>query len=287
MIAYVTRWFVFGLALITAGVVLFYLTLQRSEFPEDCQRAFNASEAGDRDLAIDYFTSCISGGDLSAENLAVSHNDRGLAYYDKGDHDRAIQDYTEAIRLNPVLSVAHSNRGNTYSDKGDYDEAIRNYDEAIRINPDYDLAYNNRGWAYHQRGDYDQAIRDYNEAIRINPEDANAYNNRGLAYAEKSDFDRAIEDYDEAIQLNPNFADAYNNRCWDNAQMRRAVDALPDCDKALNLLPDEPAFLESRALVYWLLEDHNKARRDLERAHQINSSFPAWEARFLEFEEMF
>ncbi len=151
--AYVTRWFVFGLALITAGAALFYLTLQRSEFPEDCQRAFNASEAGDQDLAIDYFTSCISGGDLSAENLAISHNDRGLAYYDTSDYDRAIQDYTEAIRLNSDLSLAYYNRGLAYAEKGDYDQAIQDFDEVIRLDPKDADAFINRGIAHADKGD--------------------------------------------------------------------------------------------------------------------------------------
>ncbi len=53
------------------------------------------------------------------------------------------------------------------------------------------------------------------------------------------------------------------------------------------LLPDQPEILDSRALVYWLLDDKDKARRDLERAHQLDPSGPTWEERFREFEEMF
>ena len=47
---------------------------------------------------------------------AVSYNNRGVAYFHKGDLDRAIADYGEAIRLDPKLAAAYNNRGNAYKD---------------------------------------------------------------------------------------------------------------------------------------------------------------------------
>ena len=32
---------------------------------------------------------------------AKAYNNRGISYEDKGDHDKAIADFTEAIRLDP------------------------------------------------------------------------------------------------------------------------------------------------------------------------------------------
>ncbi len=69
--------------------------------------------------------------------------------------------------------------------------------------------------------------------------------------------------------------------------MHRAELALEDCDEALRVLPDQPEILDSRALAYWLLDDKDKARQDLERAHQLDPSSPTWEERIREFEEMF
>lgn len=52
-------------------------------------------------------------------------------------------------------------------------------------------------------------------------------------------------------------------------------------------LPDGPATLGSRALAYWLLDEHDKARSELERARQFDPPIPDWEERFREFEKMF
>jgi tetratricopeptide (TPR) repeat protein len=67
----------------------------------------------------------------------------------------------------------------------------------------------------------------------------------------------------------------------------RPRDALRDCNESLRRKPDKPAILDSRALAYWLLDDQDSARQDLDRAHQIDPSFPSWQDRFHEFEGMF
>ena len=44
-------------------------------------------------------------------------------------------DYTEAVRLNPKDATAYRNRGVSYEKKGDYDKSISDYSEAIRVHP--------------------------------------------------------------------------------------------------------------------------------------------------------
>ena len=51
-------------------------------------------------------------------------------------------------------------RESLIADKGDYDRAIADFDQAIQLKPDYADAYYNRGIAYHDKGDYDRAIAD-------------------------------------------------------------------------------------------------------------------------------
>ena len=98
------------------------------------------------------------------------------AYRDKGDNDRAIADYNEAIRLDPKDATAYNNRGYRLSaNKGDNDRAIADYDEAIRLDPKYAMAFLGRGIAYRAKGDLDRAIADYSEAIRLDPKFARAF----------------------------------------------------------------------------------------------------------------
>jgi tetratricopeptide (TPR) repeat protein len=141
---------------------------------------------------------------------------RAAAYDEKSDWDRAIDDYTQAIRLDPNDKYAYNRRGRTYGNKGNYNNAIDDYTQAIRLDPNFASAYNNRGNTYYATSDYDSAIADYTQAIRLDPNVAVYYSNRGLAYDEKGDYDSAIADYSQAIRLDPNNADYYNYRVTGN-----------------------------------------------------------------------
>ena len=65
---------------------------------------------------------------------------RGEAYCNKGEFDRAIADYDEAVRLDPTLAFAYSTRGEAYRMKGDYERAVSNLTESLRLRPGYEWA---------------------------------------------------------------------------------------------------------------------------------------------------
>ena len=153
-----------------------------------------------------------SGKSLDQKKIADAHYNCGNAYFMQGDFDRAIQDYSETIKLNPHFADAYNNRGNAYSDKGDFDQAIQDYSKAIELKPDLAEAYYNRGVAYGIKSEFDRAIQDFDKAIKLKSDFAEAYNIRGMAYSNKRNFDQAIQDFDKAIELNPDLAGAYFNR---------------------------------------------------------------------------
>ena len=69
---------------------------------------------------------------------------------------------------------------------------MQNFEQAIKLNPSYAAAYYNRGTAYALKHDYDRAIADFDQAIKLKPGNAAALYDRALAYGAKGDLDRAI-----------------------------------------------------------------------------------------------
>ncbi len=61
---------------------------------------------------------------------------RGVAYMHKGDHDQAIVDTTQAIRLNPDYAKAYHNRGKVYELKGSKDKAAADFAKAKQLGDD-------------------------------------------------------------------------------------------------------------------------------------------------------
>ena len=83
-----------------------------------------------------------------------------------------------------------------------YDRAIQDFDQAIRINPNFAHAYNGRGLAYSlARAEYDRAIQDVYQAIRINTNLSAAFLLRSLAKRAKGDSVGAAADLAKSKQL--------------------------------------------------------------------------------------
>ncbi len=93
------------------------------------------------------------------------------------------------------------NRGNAYAGKGEYDKAIAEYTEAIRLDPTLAQAYYNRGFAYLNKGDYDKAIAEFTEAIRLHPQNPSFYLSRAKVYRALGDDVKAAEDEGRAREL--------------------------------------------------------------------------------------
>src|SRR6266852_4422606 len=137
-----------------------------------------------------------------------------------------------------VEAVEAFGLGRTHLEKADYNRAIQDFSQAIRLQPTSDL-FANRGLAYFNRGNYDQAIQDYSQAIRLSSHDAELFNDRGVAYSSKGDYDRAIQDYDQAVRLSPNYPAALNNRGWAYSQKGERERAIADYLTALSLKPED------------------------------------------------
>jgi len=128
---------------------------------------------------------------------------------DENYNDRTIANASEVIRVwismaNAPLADMFCQRGNAYSIKGQHDRAIADYSEATRANPSYHLAFTSRGLVYaRHKQDYNRAIADFDEAIRRQPRNAYALTCRGLAYKAKGASDLASADLEAAEGINP------------------------------------------------------------------------------------
>jgi tetratricopeptide (TPR) repeat protein len=269
--------------ILSAGLAVFISPI-RAQTNKDLDGCYRESNP---DLAINYCTRAIDSGQLPASNLAIAFTNRGNAYNYKGEYDRAIQDFDQAIRLHPNDAYAFNGRGNAYNDKGDYDTAIQDFDEAIRLIPYYGYAFNGRGNAYNDKREHDRAIQDYDQAIRLNPNLVYAFNGRGNAYNSNGKYDRAIQDFDQAIRLNPNYAYAFNGRgnaYNDKSDYDRAIQ---DYDQAVRLNPNYADAFFNRGNAYNSKGDYDRAIQDYDQAVRLNpnSAYAFFNRGFTRFEQ--
>ena len=181
--------------------------------------------------AIESFTEAIR----LQPGLVNAYYNRGIAKAKLGQWEAAIADYDGAIRLQPGFADAYSNRGIAKAKLGRWESGIADHDKAISLQPGLASAYNNRGNAKAGLGQLEAAIADHDEAIRLQPGLASAYNNRGNAKADLGQLEAAIADHDEAIRLQPGFADAYSNRGIAKAKLGRNAEAELDREQGARL----------------------------------------------------
>jgi tetratricopeptide (TPR) repeat protein len=217
-------------------------------------------------------TRLISKGRMS--NASITYGNRGMGYQAKGEQDRAIEDFTESIRLSPKASFPYWRRGRSYINKREHDRAIKDLSEAIRLEPGKSIYYNDRAVAHGGNGDRLSAIADYDEAIRIEPKDAN-YRNRDFEYCEKGDYARAIADYDEAIRRGPREAINFRGRASCYRKMGEHERALADNEEAIRLDPKAASSYVGRGLAHLADGDIDRAIADYDEAIRINPKFGA------------
>jgi|CZKI01.1.fsa_nt_gi tetratricopeptide (TPR) repeat protein len=143
----------------------------------------------------------------------LAHNNLGMIYEHRGDPEKAISQYEEALRQKGDYAGAHSNLGAILSRMpGRSNEAIAHLQEALRLQPNFAAAHNNLGIVWHNTpGRLNDAVAEFKETLRINPDLAEAHNNLANALRKADLMDDAITEYKEAIRLMPGYADFHFN----------------------------------------------------------------------------
>ncbi|MBD2777451.1 serine protease [Iningainema tapete] len=212
---------------------------------------------------------------IALSSRAAYYNNRGFFYKEQKKWELALDDYNQALRLNPKYILAYNNRGNLYVDQKKWDLALADFNQAIQFNPQDPLAYAyyNRGRLYHNLEKWELALADYNQAIQINPKYADTYNNRGNLYHNHKKWELALSDYNKAIQFNPKLALAYNNRGVLYRSQKKWELALSDYNKAIQFNPKLALAYNNRGMLYKDKQKWELALSDYNKAIQFNPQY--------------
>jgi tetratricopeptide (TPR) repeat protein len=166
---------------------------------DTCLRGAELAKNNEYRQAIEQYTICLNGKELSDVVRAGVLVDRGNAYSKTGDPDRAIADFTQAIKVDPVSAVAYNNRANALRNKKRFAEALEDFSKALELSPMNTMVYNNRANTYKSLGKYDKAAADLDKAIELNPSNAVSYYNRACLESVRKNTASACDWLDKAI----------------------------------------------------------------------------------------
>ncbi|MEW6290078.1 MAG: tetratricopeptide repeat protein [Thermodesulfobacteriota bacterium] len=90
---------------------------------------------------------------------------RGVAFLKSADYDRAIDDFSAVIALDPDNERGYYYRGIALIDKRDYEHALEDLDHAIALNQERGTAFLARGLAKSELGCEEDAAVDFKAAV--------------------------------------------------------------------------------------------------------------------------
>lgn len=133
----------------------------------------------------------------------VEHFTRGVLASERGQVDRAIEEFQMAVRQNPDMADAHYNLGLILGERGRWEEAINALGKAAELRPKDADPHLAMGVIAGQIGDDDRAIHEFIEAIKLRPDLAEAHFRLGVIYQKRKLDDMAAGQYRATIQADP------------------------------------------------------------------------------------
>lgn len=136
-------------------------------------------------------------------DLAEAHVTLGVIYLNGGRRDLARSELKRAQELDARLPEVHYGLAQLYRAEGRIEDQDKAIQTAIDLAPESWLFRNWRGLDYRDRGKTAEALKELEAADRILPENPLVKNNIGVTYLQAREFAKAVAAFEESNRLAP------------------------------------------------------------------------------------
>lgn len=129
----------------------------------------------------------------------------GVGYIRNQEYQRAKDNLSRAIKLDPSSAHAHTMLGYVFQLEGENEAAEQYFRKAIRLDSDYALARNNFGAFLFEHKRFEEAAAQLRKASedRIYAKRSQVFENLGMCYKELDREKDAEDAFTRSVQLNP------------------------------------------------------------------------------------
>ncbi|MBI1810606.1 MAG: tetratricopeptide repeat protein [Nitrospirae bacterium] len=139
-----------------------------------------------------------------APNNARAYNNLGVELKNKGEFDKAIEQFEKSLKADKNYTSVFFNLGDVQYRLGNYEDAVVYLKKALTLKLNQQLhldVLNKLGRTYSAMGQAENAIDAFKEAIKVYPTAVAPYNNLGVQYIKTGRFDLAIETLEKALKI--------------------------------------------------------------------------------------
>ncbi|MGD8520445.1 MAG: tetratricopeptide repeat protein [Desulfobacterales bacterium] len=181
---------------------------------------------------------------------AVSLNINGDQLYEKGDIQGAIEEFKQALLLDPANVNVHNSLGVCYGVQGEYKRAIKQFKATIALDSKEYMAIYNLGLINMLSGHKDKALSFFAKANGFTADVFEIVFQTGKLYLENGDFKKAQTFLEQASRLNPTAGAVfrYLGECHGAAGRTKA--AITAYKKAVKQNPSDAASLSALGCLF-------------------------------------
>lgn len=143
----------------------------------------------------------------SREERLARHLNLGKAFYENpATPKEAVEEFRQALALNPNSTREHLNYGLALLRAGSTKEGVAELEKARSMDPKLPHPYFNLGVVFKKEGDFDRALREFEQMARLVPDEPVTHYNLGVLYKLKGQTGRAMREFETAAKLDPTLA---------------------------------------------------------------------------------
>lgn len=151
---------------------------------------------------------------------AIALKEKGNQYFKNHEYTKAIENYTQAINLNPMDPTYYGNRAACYFGMKKYDKCIEDCNNALDIDSKFTKAWMRKGRSLLYLGQFDEAKKCLQKAKEIEPSNSTLkqeLNELSLVQSSvqnadtnfnSGDYKKALDGYKSALQICPDLVPA-------------------------------------------------------------------------------
>lgn len=197
------------------------------------EKASEAFKAEKYDEALDYYTREINDNPKNIEAFFY----RSIVYRNKEKYSLALSDVNYTIKnfdkkQKDWLAACHSLKATIYLNVDESDKAIDEYTLAIKFDPKYKSYYISRAQIFYNLSQYDKADEDYNKVLELDEGNSQALAGLGRNLSAQKKFKEAEKVLTQVIKLSPEYVSGYYYRSIVYYQQKKYNDAITDAFNA-------------------------------------------------------
>ena len=235
------------------------------------QRGVEAQKAGRLDDAERAFQDVLEQGGKAS----FVHNNLGIVYQSRGDHESALAQFREAIRMDPTYTAPRILAGASLVATGKFAAATTELEKAVKLAPGEPQGRLQLAWVLERQGRLEQAAEQYRELRKLVPNEPEYAYRLGKMYLKLAakyfrkmseiapsaprtlqlkgenlvaigKEDEAIESFRKALSLAPKQPGLHLVLAQIYAKQGKRAEALKEVEEELAILPDNAAALAMR-----------------------------------------